>query len=214
MSAAPFVLCVDVGGPRKIGWADSVGRVGVGNTLGEALDRLSNCLRAEKRAALGFEAPIWTPAREDLAAITASRGGVEKRYNRAWSAGAGCGALAAALALMPWCLRRIAMAVGPVATTVDLDRFQEVGGLLLWEAFISGKMKIAGATHHDDARVACEAFVERWHNLQSEVPPERATNHAISCAKAAGLDIDLTELTKPAIVIGVSLQTAIDATAS
>lgn len=106
------------------------------------------------------------------------------------------------------------MAVGPVATTVDLGRFQEVGGLLLWEAFISGEMKIAGSTHHDDARVACEVFVERWHNLESEVPPERATNHAISCAMAAGHDIDAAELIKPAIVIGVSLMTGSDATAS
>jgi len=214
MSAAPFVFYVDVGGPRKIGWAGSVGRVGAGNTLGEALDRLSDFLRTEKRAALGFEAPIWTPARENLAAITGSRGGIEKRYNRAWSAGAGCGALAASLALMPWCLRRIVNAVGPVTTTVDLARFQEIGGLFLWEAFISGGMKIAGSTHHDDARVACEAFVERWHILESEVPPERATNHAVSCAMAAGLDIDAAELVKPAIVIGVSLRTAADPAAS
>ena len=46
--------------------------------------------------------------------ITGRRGGIETRLNRAWSAGAGCGALGAALALMPWVLTRLQQAAGPV----------------------------------------------------------------------------------------------------
>ena len=198
----PYVFCVDVGGPKKIGWADAVGRSGTGTDLGVALDGLSDRLRAGHRVALGFEAPIWTPVRSDLSRITARRGGIETEYNRAWSAGAGTGALGAALAFMPWCLSRIARRAGSVATTVDLQRFHENGELFLWEAFVSGKMKSIENTHHGDAKIACDAFVARWPNLRSEIPAESALNHAVSSAVAVGLSINLDELKMAACVIG------------
>ena len=154
--------------------------------------------------------PIWTLARTDLAKITARRGGVETTHNRAWSAGAGAGALGAALALMPWCLSRVANVAGPAAVTVDLHRFQERGGLFLWEAFVSGEMKVVGAKHHDDARIACQAFIARWPDLASDIPAERAVNHAVSSAMAAGLAIDHDELRLPALVVGVSLRTVVE----
>jgi hypothetical protein len=207
----PHVLCVDVGGPTKIGWADSEGRDGSGANLGVALDGLIELLLAGRRVALGFEAPIWTPVRAELARITGRRGGIETKYNRAWSAGAGTGALGAALALMPWCLTRIAKGAGPVATTVDLERFLEGGGLFLWEAFVSGAMKAIGTTHHDDARLACKAFVDRWPDLRSDVPAEPALNHAVSSAMAAGLSIQRDELVMPALVVGVTANTAVEA---
>ncbi len=203
-SGKPYVLCIDVGGPCKVGWADVEGAYGTGSDLGEALDRLSEILRVKRRVALGFEAPIWTPARTEFSRITSSRGGVEKESNRAWSASAGACALGAALALMPWCLERIARNAGPVATTVDLPRFQEGGGLFLWEAFVSGAMKTNGTSHHDDARLACQAFVARWPDLVSDISAERAINHAVASAIFAGLSIDRTELSMPALVIGAS----------
>jgi len=209
-SEEPYVLCVDVGGPKKIGWADSEGRDGTGANLGEALDRLTALLCAGRRVALGFEAPIWTPVRMELARITACRGGVETTYNRAWSAGAGIGALGAALALMPWCLTRIAKGAGPVATTIDLQRVLECGGLLQWEAFVSGVIKAASTTHHDDARLACKAFVARWPDLVSDIPAEPALNHAVSSAMAAGLSIHRGELVVPALVVGVMAKTAVE----
>jgi hypothetical protein len=209
----PYVLCIDVGGPAKIGWANSEGKVGSGEDLGDALEHLSQYLLEGGNVALGFEAPIWTPVRTELARITARRGGVETTYNRAWSAGAGSGALGAALALMPWCLTRVANVVGrSAAVTVDVKRFQERGGLLLWEAFVSGAMKAVEIKHHEDARLACHAFLARWPNLASDIPGERAVNHAVSSAIAAGLSIDLSELQLPALVVGVALKTATETT--
>lgn len=210
----PYVLCVDVGGPTKIGWADSEGQDGTGANLGEALDGLATLLLTGRRVALGFEAPIWTPVRVDLARITGRRGGLETTYNRAWSAGAGTGALGAALALMPWCLTRIAKRAGSVATTIHLQRFREGGGLFLWEAFVTGVMKVAGTTHHDDARLACEAFVARWPDLHSDIPEEPALNHAVSSAMAAGLLIHRDELMAPALVVGVTAKTMVEPTAT
>jgi hypothetical protein len=208
-SEKPYVLCVDVGGPAKIGWADDEGRYGTGANLGEALDRLAALLVTGSRVALGFEAPIWTPLRAELDRITSCRGGVETTYNPAWSAGAGTGALGAALALMPWCLTRIAKGSGPVTTTLDPQRCYERGGLFLWEAFVSGAMKVVGTTHHDDAQRACEAFVVRWPGLFSDIPPEPAVNHAVSSAMAAGLSIDRNELVIPALVVAATAKTAV-----
>jgi hypothetical protein len=208
----PFVLCIDVGGPEKIGWANSEEQDGTGADLGDALDQASRYLLDGRSVAFGFEAPIWTPARAEFSRITARRGGVETTHNRAWSAGAGTGTLAATLALMPWCLSRITKVAGPAAATVNLDQFQKRGGLLLWEAFVSGAMKVVGAKHHEDARLACQAFIARWPNLASDIPAERAVNHAVSSAMAAGLEIDRAELLLPAIVIGVSLKTVAEPT--
>jgi hypothetical protein len=78
----PYVLCVDVGGPSNIGWADAEGRSGAGASLEQALDRLVGLLQEGRSVALGFEAPIWTPIRRDLARITSNRGGIEKVHNR------------------------------------------------------------------------------------------------------------------------------------
>ena len=105
---------------------------------------------------------------------------------------------------MPWCLARIAKTAGQVPTSVDPKRFRAQGGLLLWEAFVSGKMKVAGTSHHDDARLACEAFVRRWPNLVSDIPAEEAMNHAVSAACVAGLSVRLEELGQAAVVVSVT----------
>ena len=199
----PQILCIDVGSQRNIGWASSDGEQGDANTLAAALSRIVACLMKGRPAAIGFEAPIWTPRRADLARLTSRREGIERVLNRPWSAGAGTGALGTALALMPWCLAHIAQAAGPVSTTVDLSLFRANGGLLLWEAFVSGIGKGLASTHASDAALACRAFESRWPDLTSDIPAEPALNHAVSSAIAAGLSIDLREICVPCVVVGV-----------
>jgi hypothetical protein len=211
---APYVLCIDVGSYRNIGWATSDGAYGTGADLDSALDRVGVCARSTGRAAIGFEAPIWTPARSVLTTLTSARGGVEKKHNRAWSAGAGCGSLGTALVLMPYCFSRIHAVAGAIRATVNIDDFALDGGLLIWEAFVSGSMKVAGATHHDDARIACDAFARRWPVLTSDIPGEPATNHAVASAMAAGLTVDAAELRQPALVVGVEPRFGVDETPS
>jgi hypothetical protein len=65
-------------------------------------------------------------------------------------------------------------------------------------------MKVAGTTHHEDARLACEAFVARWPHSISAIPSEPAMNHAVSSALAVGLSIDRDELTFPCLVVDIS----------
>jgi len=159
--------------------------------------------------ALGFEAPIWTPRRAELARITSRRGGIETTYNQAWSAGAGTGALAATLALMPWSFAWLREVAGSISVTVDLARFRSgAAPLFVWEAFVSGISK--GASHYDDARLAVQAFLARWPELPSDVPIEPALNHAVSAAIASGLRADVAEMLMPAVVVGVTPVTVAD----
>lgn len=145
------------GGPTRIGCVSSCGETGSGIELDAALAEVSARLKTGEPVAIGFEASIWTPRRKELSRITSRRGGIEITYNRAWSAGAGTGALGAALALMPWTFARIREASGRITATVDLARFQAGdASLLIWETFVSGIGK--GRSHRDDALLAIEAF--------------------------------------------------------
>lgn len=205
----PHVLCIDVGGPAKIGWADSTGATGSGVDLDAALHRASILLRQKHPVAVGFEAPIWTPRREELAKITSRRGGIETTYNRAWSAGAGTGALGAALALMPWSFSRLREIAGEISITIDLMKFHsEEARLFVWEAFVSGIGK--GTSHHDDALLAVKAFLARWPEVTSDVTLEPALNHAVTAAIASGLRADMAEISQPAVVVGVTPTTVSD----
>ena len=62
---------------KRLDGQTSEARNGNGANLGAALDGLAALLLAGHRVALGFEAPIWTPMRVELARITGRRGGVE-----------------------------------------------------------------------------------------------------------------------------------------
>ena len=199
MTSMPFTLAIDVGKPENVGWASSEHPTTVHGGFDQAISFLAAHLKEEGRATIGFEAPIWTPRRANLENITKARGGVEKRLGRAWTAQAGPRVIALALALMPWVFERVAKSAPEAKATVSLDRWHERGGLLVWEAFVSGAAK--RATHGEDARAALEAFEARWPDLASDVPAEPAINLAVAAALAAGLDVDTDEIGVPSIVI-------------
>lgn len=204
-SIAPTIniLCVDVGSFNNIGWANDGYQLGNGSTIERELERLGSLLKAGHRLALGFEAPIWTPRRADVRNLTASRGGAERNLNRAWSAGAGCGALAACLALMPWCFQTLIERSGPVEATVDFARFASGHGqLFIWEAFVSGAAK--ALSHHDDAALAVAEFASRYPAIESDVPSEPAVNHAATSLHIAGFRIDSTEFAIAGTVVCVA----------
>ena len=196
---SPYVFCVDVGSPKNVGWADSEGGAGGPDTFLAALLVVAMRLQEGERVALGFEAPLWTPRRAEFNRLTSSRGGAELALKRAWSAGAGCGALGAALALMPWCLATLASVI-TVPATISAERFREgVVQLFVWEALVTGAAK--GLSHHHDALYAVDAFVSRLADLQSDVPAEPAINHAAVALMIAGFPIALEELTQAGLVI-------------
>lgn len=197
----PFVLCIDVGSYKNIGWAGSDGQTGGYRELGDAMAGISDRLSAGKMVALGFEAPVWTPARGEITKLTSRRGGFETKVNKPWSAGAGAAVTTTNLALMQWCFRQIAKRCPAANATVRLDRFGSEYPLLIWEAFVTGTAK--GSSHSADAMLGCEDFVRRWPNVVSDIPAEPCINHAVSAAMVAGLKIDPGELSVPVVVVGV-----------
>jgi hypothetical protein len=182
-------LVVDAGSPDNLGWANSDGQSGGADTLAAAVDWLA---LAESRAALGIEGPIWTPRRGDVHKITSARIG---EGARPWTAQAGPIATTAGLGVMGFVFSRLA---GRRAT-VRPDRWLSDGGLLVWEAFVSGGGK--GAGHCADARIALRAFERRSPNFVSDLKPEPAVNLAVAAALASGVLINLDEISEPALVV-------------
>jgi hypothetical protein len=77
--------------------------------------------------------------------------------NRAWSAGAGSGALATGIVEVAWLLQELRRRWPRGSAHLDWGTFSDAGrGLFLWEAFVTDRAK--AATHADDAAVAVAAF--------------------------------------------------------
>lgn len=73
--------------------------------------------------------------------------------------------------------------------------------LLIWIAFVSGAAKVAG--HESDAEPALGAFLGCWHAIESDIPPEPATNLAAVALAIAGFRIDPAEWGCAYTVVGL-----------
>lgn len=166
----PLVVCADVGSVAKgnFGWWSSTKESG--NSPATLATHVANALNDGTPVALGFECPLFVPLVEDEQKLTSARPG---EGNRAWSAGAGCGALATGLVQVAWVLQAIRRQIlCPVPAFVDWASFASSGsGLLLWEAFVTGPSKLT--SHTEDAQAGAEAFLQALPN-----PPQR---NAIDC---------------------------------
>lgn len=159
------IFCADIGSAAagKFGWAaasvDGANRER-GNDIRDLARGIVAHLDSGAPASVGFECPLFVPLREDPMRLTAARKGDGPR---AWSAGAGTGALATGLVEVCWILREVRHGLRPdIAWNLDWDTFGANGGLFLWEAFVSGgaKPQVEGNPHAADAEAAVEAFVD------------------------------------------------------
>jgi hypothetical protein len=115
---------------------------------------------------------------------------------------------------MPWALTRLQQVTGPVMATTSLAAFlASCSRILLWEAFVLGILKTTGL-HHDDARLAVEAFAARWPEIETDVPAEPAVSHAAVAASIAGFRVDPAELGAACLVVAVTPATVVDPTAA
>lgn len=165
-----LTVCADIGSVAggNFGWWSSDGITGrEPSTLAASV---SAALNSDRPVALGFECPLFVPLANDESQLTRARPG---EGSRAWSAGAGCGALATGLVQVAWVLRSIQSALkSPRVAHLDWGAFVEAqSGLFLWEAFVSGAGK--SSTHVADAQAAGEAFIQ-------SLPNPGAVN-AVSC---------------------------------
>jgi len=150
-----LTACADIGSVAvgNFGWWSSDGGSGIEpSTLAASV---AAALDSNRPVALGFECPLFVPLAESEFELTRARPG---EGSRAWSAGAGCGALATGLVQAAWVLRAIRASLSsPRVAYLDWEAFNEAqSGLFLWEAFVSGKAK--SSTHIADAQAAGETF--------------------------------------------------------
>ena len=194
-----LVAAIDVGSPAKTGWATNAGQTGCGN-LSSLVEIVASEIRAGRQVALGFEAPCWVPRRRDFNRMTANRGGIEAQMSRPWSAGAGCGSLAAGIANASWFANSLHDACGQVDATTLVDRFKRDGSrLMLWEAFVSGTLK--SDCHEGDAELAVGAFEASWPTFVSAVDSEESVNLLAATFLASGHLLAVDELGQAGIVV-------------
>ncbi|WP_146037371.1 hypothetical protein [Novosphingobium guangzhouense] len=194
-----LVAAIDVGSALKMGWSTSTGLSGCGEPT-ILLDAIASAISADEPVAIGFEAPLWVPRRRPFPTMTANRGGIEAAMSRPWSAGAGCGAMAAGIANMAWIFDALFARMGALCATTCTSRFAQGDmQLLIWEAFVSGHLK--AQSHAGDAELAVAAFVAGWPHLETAIRHEPSINLAAAAAAGAGHAIDFAELGNPGLVI-------------
>ena len=151
---APVVGVIDIGSPRsgKLGWVVlDDGAEAFGNDLDAFIEEFSsNC--DGRPAALGFEAPLFVPVRDQARMLTSARHG---EGSRPWSAGAGANALAIAVPIVAYTLKRLRLLLPGYKAEVQ-PGYWERDSLLIFEAFVSGSSK--AVHHHEDAAIAARVF--------------------------------------------------------
>jgi hypothetical protein len=111
--------------------------------------------------ALGFEAPMFVPLRNDPKELLMARSGESGKglASRPFSAGAGPMAIATALVVVPYVLCRLREKAPQAIASFDWRTWQPGSQrLLLFEAFVTNQQKTTTNRHIEDARIAVAAF--------------------------------------------------------
>lgn len=198
------IFCADIGSVAggNFGWFGQLsgGKSVEGTTMPELAVAVADKLDQGEGVALGFEAPMFVPLREDPATLTKRRLG---ETNPNWIGGPGSAVLATGLAQVPWVLREVKRRLAGAATaTLDWSAF--IAGrdrLFLWEAFVSGAAK--GATHVHDARIAVEAFARSLPepSLSNAISEPYVTSLLGAAMIRTGWGTDVSLLATPCLVI-------------
>jgi hypothetical protein len=152
--------------------------------------------------ALGFECPLFVPVPEESLRLGMARQG---DGNRAWSAGAGSGALATGIVEVAWLLRELRSRRPNASVQLDWGRSPTPArDSFFWEAFVTDQAK--AATHSDDAAVAVDAFRDALPDPMSAnaVTAERPLSLLGAAIVWSGWSDDLQLLRAPCLVIKAS----------
>ena len=128
------------GADNRFGWAriSPKNRPILGEDYGYDADSLRSCLRSDLstglRVALGIEAPLFVPCRQDQEMLGTARGKFESAIGRAFTASGGASVLTCGLVQLPYLLGDHEDVV-----TTSVREFESGSQLLVWEAFVSGK---------------------------------------------------------------------------
>jgi hypothetical protein len=196
---------IDIGKPGKnLGW--SFGKAGnEGTDLDECIEALAAALE-DGGLALGFEAPMFVPRRQEPAKLLAARCGecLPGKPNRPFSAGAGAAVLVAGLVVVPYVLSKLKSKVSGASAILDWHRPIAKKHLLLFEAFVTDQRKFTETRHIEDARLAVEAFqhgMENPANLKSSVTVPDCFNLLGAMMLRTGWSNDPQILAQPCLVV-------------
>jgi hypothetical protein len=198
------VFAADVGSIAQgnFGWAGQL--TGGGNPEGTDIDELwqqvAQALQPGAHVALGFECPLFVPLATQAQMLGRARDG---EGSRPWSVNAGCSTMALGLVQLIYVLERIRSRFPDLPAYVSWSQFaQGAGGLLIWEAFVSGPSK--SGSHVGDARLAVQAFV-RGASTASGPHSKVCSASSLSLAGAAllraGWNLPAAILEQPCLVV-------------
>jgi hypothetical protein len=162
---------------------------------------VTEVLAANRPAALGFEAPMFVPVPVNQEQLAKARP-CEADAPAAWCSPPGGAVLAQALAQAPWILERVHAHVPNTMVHFSWQPFSETQeGLLLWDAFMSGKAK--GETHLDDAEFAIKAFCAQPPSVGDACgnKTERPFSLVAAAAEWAGFDVAADGLRTPCVLV-------------
>jgi hypothetical protein len=210
------IFCADVGSVsgERFGWWGSPELDGTEEdfkSMPTFADSLAADLRQGVPVALGFECPLFIPARdapEDL--LTAIQGNPGEG-DRPFSSGAGATALVAGLAQALWVFRQLRQRLAhKPRVTFNWQEFKSCGGLFVWEAFVTRRAGDHGHvvegvtnTHVEDAKSAVNAFQRALPDpTKSNIMDEpRVFSLAAAALLRAGWGIHPALLAEPCLVI-------------
>lgn len=194
---------IDIGSPRQgnLGWWITGPSIEDGGTGPEdMIAKLTKAVQAGP-VVLGFEAPMYVPAKRDIRATIQQRPG---EAGRPWSAGAGASVTAMALALVPAIFDRLAFNVPGITAWQDWARKPEKAGeILVFEAFVTTGVSNG---HAEDAKLAAYAVRELLGqaNTESALGKEPCMSMLGAALLHAGMSDDIEELHRQCLVVKLS----------
>jgi hypothetical protein len=209
---------VDIGSvrsPSKFAWAVVDSSEGTLLSSGDdpegAVQALVRSIAECERTVLAVEAPMAIPVpapnSDEWPLLGRARTG---EGSRAWSAGAGAGALATGVAQTAWILSRLHILAPRATVTTQSQRFTAgEADLLLTEAFVSGAGKpvpVASGQHAADAEAAARATLTYLIDGSDGFPvvecaPRRALNLLAVLADWADMPVPRDELHSDPLVV-------------
>ncbi|MCB2299888.1 hypothetical protein [Clostridium tagluense] len=201
-----IIWCADIGSIKKknFGWCRAVlgeiNNFSIGINIEDFAIGIAKDLSSGYKVAVGFECPLFLPITDDPLYLTSARKG---EGARAWSAGAGCGALATGLTETVWILSRIKeLSKAEIKVTFSWDEFIDKNvNLFIWEAFVSQGSK--ATTHTGDAEIGVKTFINDYPNIvqANAVTAENPYNLVAAALLRAGISDDIGMLSQACIVI-------------
>lgn len=194
---------IDVGSPRsgKLGWA--ILEPGHAPQTGGDLDVFIEAVSATGSRvplAIGFEAPMFIPARTVALDVLSARSG---EGSRPWSAMAGATVTTTALAIVAYTLTGLRRRMPAATASMDWTRPpQAAGRVLFFEAFVTGTAK--GLDHAHDALIAAEALrglLEGGRPYRSAIAEAEVFNLLGASLLRTGWSTDLAVLSAPCLVV-------------